>query len=177
MWKSIVGYEGYYEVSDQGQIRTVKRTVPIYQGTRIVPSKIRKFDTTSGYYDVALCKNGKMKTFLVHRLVAQAFIPNPENKEFVNHKDGNKKNNCVDNLEWCTRAENDLHASINDLRPDWQKHRPVRCVETGKYYASREEAGRENHMDAASVLNSIHYKRSYKGLTFVEAPEYFDQIK
>lgn len=169
MWKDIVGYEGFYEISDEGIVRTVSRRVPCKGGTRMVPSRIRKFDITSGYYDVALCKQGKMRTFLVHRLVAEAFLPNPENKEMVNHKDGNKRNNSVDNLEWVTRAENDLHASVNGLRPDWQKHKPVKCVETGEVFASREAAGRATHMDAASVLHSIQTGKPSKGLTFVES--------
>ena len=68
------------------------------------------------YFMISLCKNGKAKKFLVHRLVAKAFIPNPLNKEQVNHKDGNVHNNVVDNLEWCTNAENTKHAYENYLR-------------------------------------------------------------
>lgn len=169
MWKSILGYEGFYEVSDEGVVRTVPRRVSCKGGTRMVPSKIRKFDITAGYYDVTLCKEGKTRTFLVHRLVAEAFIPNPENKEMVNHKDGNKQNNNADNLEWVTRAENDLHASLTGLRPDCQKHKPVKCLETSEIFASREAAGRATGMDAASVLISIKTGKPSKGLTFVES--------
>ena len=172
MWKPVVGYEGFYEVSDTGQIRTAERTVSCGPNrTRRVPSKLRKFDITSGYYDVVLCKNGKMTTRLVHRLVAEAFIPNPNNKEIVNHKDGDKQNNNVNNLEWVTRAENDLHASQTGLRPEWQRHKPVFCIETGVTYPSREEAGRQTNMDAASVLYSTRTGKPVKGLTFINAPE------
>ena len=76
----------------------------------------------SGYLYVTLCINNKAKNMLVHRLVALTFIPNPEKYEFVNHKDGNKKNNHVDNLEWCTNAYNIRHAYKNGLRKITKKH-------------------------------------------------------
>lgn len=77
---------------------------------------IKKPFINRGYYYINLWKDGKYHTYTVHRLVALTFIPNPENKECVNHIDGNKLNNCIDNLEWCTRSENDLHAFRLGLR-------------------------------------------------------------
>lgn len=84
---------------------------------------IKKQQVSKGYLKVKLNKNSKSKWFLVHRLVAQAFIPNPENKPQVNHKDGNKFNNCVENLEWNTNSENQLHSyRILKNIPSMQKH-------------------------------------------------------
>ena len=93
-WKSVIGYEGLYEVSSCGQIKSLRK------GVLLTPYKI------NGYYVVRLCKNGKMKNCKVHRLVAIAFIPNPENKAFVDHIDTNRSNNRVENLRWVTRQEN-----------------------------------------------------------------------
>jgi hypothetical protein len=99
-WKDIKGYEGKYQVSDLGNIKSLFR----YKIT--LKQKICK----TGYLSVALYLNKKPKWFLTHRLVAQNFILNPENKPEVNHKDGVKSNNVVYNLEWTTKSENGLHA-------------------------------------------------------------------
>jgi len=92
-WKEITGYEGLYLVSDSGEIVGLKRGLQ------------RPSIDTYGYLRTALCKCGEMKSFYVHRLVALAFIQNPENKPTVNHKDENKINNCANNLEWATVSE------------------------------------------------------------------------
>lgn len=99
IWRDVVGYEGKYKVSNKGRVKTFQRKI-----IRILIPKNEE------YFSVDLSKFGKQKIILVHRLVAKAFIPNPENKPFVNHKDGNKLNNCVENLEWSTVAENTQHA-------------------------------------------------------------------
>lgn len=96
-WKSIAGYEGLYEVSDTGLVRSLK-----FGKKRILsPGKQR-----DGYLAVGLHKDGIHKNLLVHRLVANAFIPNPQNLETVNHKDEDKTNNNVSNLEWMSRTDN-----------------------------------------------------------------------
>ena len=101
IWKDIEGYEGIYQVSNKGRIKS-------FYGVKekILVTRTKGHD----YEKVLLSKNGVGKTFLIHRLVAKAFIPNPENKPEVNHIDGNKKNNCVENLEWMTCSENTKHA-------------------------------------------------------------------
>ena len=107
IWKDIHGYEGYYQVSNLGRIKSMERDV--LQGTRIVHlhSKILKYRyDAGGYIRIVLCKNGIQKNFSLHRLVAEHFIPNPNNLPQINHKDENKENNCVDNLEWCTPKYN-----------------------------------------------------------------------
>ena len=92
IWRPINGYQGLYGVSDQGRVRSLK-----FGKERIL--KPRR--TPQGYLLVCLCKNGEIKQCLVHRLVSQTFIPNPDNLPQVNHKDENKENNSVQNLEWC----------------------------------------------------------------------------
>lgn len=100
-WRNIEGYEGRYQVSNFGRIKSFTRG----------KGKIFKVKSSpNGYYLTHLTKNSQTKTFRVHRLVAQEFIPNPENKPFVNHKDGKKWNNLAENLEWVTQKENNIHA-------------------------------------------------------------------
>lgn len=109
-WKPVVGYEGLYEVSNKGRVKSLH----YYGGNRqIVMSQSKRPD---GYMHIGLSKNGKCKHFVVHRLVAMAFIENPDNLEMVNHKDENKENNNADNLEWCTRSYNQIY-SMN-LHPE-----------------------------------------------------------
>lgn len=115
-WKDIEGYEGYYQVSDLGRVKSVERLVNHSVGhLRIVTEKILKEAVNvKGYHIVAFQKNG-LKTFIVHRLVAIAFIPNTENKTQVNHINGVKDDNRVENLEWVTAKENVIHAYKNEL--------------------------------------------------------------
>lgn len=97
IWCPINGYEGIYEVSDQGRVKSLK----------FGKERILKTDkVVGGYLQVTLCKNGELKKYRVHRLVAKTFIPNPDNLPQVNHKDENKTNNSVHNLEWCTNKYN-----------------------------------------------------------------------
>lgn len=103
IWKPVVGYEGLYEVSNLGRVKSLDRIVKGCYGSiahkkgKIISSGIG----STGYCIVSLQKDGKGKSFGVHRLVAQAFIPNPDNLPMVNHKDEVKTNNNVENLEWC----------------------------------------------------------------------------
>ena len=108
IWKPIKGYEGLYEVSNFGRIRSLDAYKKGRNGSvRFCKGRILKpFTDTSGYLQVGLFKNGKRKIHLVNRLVAQAFIDNPDNLPQVNHKDENKQNNVVSNLEWCTHEYN-----------------------------------------------------------------------
>ena len=98
-WRDIIGYEGYYQVSNLGRVRGIDR---IDSSGRLIKGKIKNIrHTHDGYCITSLSKNNIKKNYRVHRLVAQAFIPNPNNLPEVNHKDENKDNNAVDNLEWC----------------------------------------------------------------------------
>ena len=118
IWKDIVGYEGLYQVSNFGRVKSLDRIVYTANGIRKYHGKILKqiLDSQKFYFLVRLSKYGIVRIFQVHRLVAQTFIPNPENKPQVNHIDGNKKNNCLNNLEWNSRSENQQHALKNGLR-------------------------------------------------------------
>ena len=110
IWKPVVGYEGLYEVSNTGLVRSLNKL----KGRILTPIKKK-----NGYLSICLYKNSKQVTKLIHRMVAEAFIPNPDNLEMVNHKDEDRTNNNVDNLEWCTRAYNQIY-SMN-LHPERRK--------------------------------------------------------
>ena len=106
IWKPVNGYEGLYEVSNLGNVRSIRT------------NRTMKLQLHKGYLKVGLYKQRTLKQFSVHRLVASAFIPNPKSKPEVNHLDGDKTNNRADNLEWCTPCENANHALAMGLRKD-----------------------------------------------------------
>lgn len=112
IWRSVLGYEGLYEVSNFGRIKSLDRYIPQRNNSRALrKGKILSQSVIKGgYLRVPLAKNKIHEMCLVHRIVAKAFIPNPQNFKEVNHIDGNKQNNCVNNLEWCSRSENVKHA-------------------------------------------------------------------
>ena len=100
IYKDIPGYEGLYQISNLGNVKSLKRN-----------KILAKNNNGNGYLYACLSKDGQAKNYYIHRLVSQAFIPNPDNKPEVNHKDENKENNCVENLEWVTSKENTNYGS------------------------------------------------------------------
>lgn len=113
IWKDVEGYEGYYQVSSLGRVRSVDREI-VYSNGKVHLFKGRILiarQDKDGYLSVILSKNNKIKGYRVHRLVAQAFIPNPDNLPCVNHKDETPFHNNVDNLEWCTIRYNTNYGS------------------------------------------------------------------
>lgn len=158
IWKPVVGFEGLYEVSNLGNVKGVKR-----QGSSggILSPAVRK----DGYLHVNLRKNGNAGMFLVHRLVAEAFIPNREFKEQVNHIDGKRSNNLAENLEWTTRSENCLHA--HDVLE--KNTRRVVCVETGIVYPSIRNAARcvgVEDSDISRICRGVGRVRRTKGFSW-----------
>jgi len=143
----IIGYEGYYQVSNFGNIKSIQKTRAI--------NGIIKPSSRNGYYSVNLHKNNKISTKLVSRLVAIHFIPNTENKPMVNHKDGNKLNNNISNLEWVTNKENIRHAWDNglckvsdNLREKARDRKSIKVINTvtNEIYYSIKQAAIQNKL-------------------------------
>lgn len=111
-WRDVVGYEGLYQVSDQGRVKSLERTDSL--GRTVKERILKPGMDRGGYLLVVLCAGGKPKTLNVHRLVCEAFHENPENKPCVNHIDENKTNNAASNLEWSTYEENNNHGTHNE---------------------------------------------------------------
>lgn len=161
-WKDIPFRKGMYQVSNLGRVRSLDREV--YRngphGRKIFLKRkgqiLKQLKTPYGYLVVNLGKGYLQKR--VHRLVAICFIPNPENKSTVNHKDGNKENNCVENLEWCTVKENNLHA-MRTLKKGClynnNRARKIKCVETGRVFNSIKEAAAWCDCSKASNIGGV----------------------
>lgn len=142
--RDVVGYEGLYTIDIFGNVYKS-------DGKELVQHK-NKF----GYMNVMLRKDGKQKQHKVHRLIAQAFIPNPQNKEQVNHIDGDKSHNTVWNLEWCTCKENIKHAYDSGL----VNHGiPVKVVETGITYKNITECAKDISGDIKNIYSCLMGKR------------------
>lgn len=167
-WKPVLGYEGLYEVSDQGRVRSVETIVKSScrnGGTRIRPSKIlRAAKKSNGYLSVDLGRDGKIKTRAVHRIVAEAFLPAEPGKTQVNHKNLNKLDNRPVNLEWCTPGENIRHAHENGACAPSPHRKRLRCRETGREFDSSYQAAlwvNEKHKQFSGNIPSM--SRSIRG--------------
>lgn len=172
-WRAVKGYEGYYEVSNTGLVRGVDRIVPdASHGVRHVTGKMLKLVRSKnktrdadGYLVVNLHKYGVSNVIPVHRLVAESFLDNLDNMPTVNHKDGNKLNNDVSNLEWATYAENNIHALNNKLR----KPRGDRIFQLSpngrllKEYKSACEAERITGISRATISHCLNGRAKTAG--------------
>lgn len=114
IWKPIIEYEGLYEISNLGRVKSLRRKVKTGFGTRLQPEIILRDQNNQGYRNVQLKANGNIKNFKVHTLVAQAFLPKPE----INHIDENKSNNNVENLEWVSHKQNMNCGTVNKRMSD-----------------------------------------------------------
>lgn len=160
IWKDVVGFERAYQVSSLGRIKSKIRK-------SVVKEKILKpFKNNNGYECVDLWNNNHKKK-LVHRLVAEAFIPNPECKLFINHIDGDKTNNKVENLEWCTHSENILHSfrvlGHRTVKGMVMNNKPVKCLDTGEISASASEAARQKGCSQSNITKVILGERNKAG--------------
>lgn len=157
MTRDVKNYEGLYSVDEQGNVFSYKRKKPAL----LVPC-LNKF----GYLNVCLRKDGKARVLKVHRLVAEAFLPNPGNKPQVNHKDGDKTNNCVQNLEWATASENVQHAVRNGFLGNL---RGVKIVETGQVFRSLKDCAEHIRGDFGDISRCLKGKtQTHKGYHFEE---------
>lgn len=162
IWKDILGYEGLYQVSNLGRVRSLDkrrwngRTWCIKKG-RV----LRSCDNGVGYLVVNLKDEGVQHMQLVHRLVAKTFINNPEQLKYVNHKDLNKRNNEVTNLEWCTAKQNVHHARRNGHLPTYYKKR-VLCVELNREFESVAAAEKWLGLKGNRIANVCKLKRGCK---------------
>jgi len=130
IYNPIIGYEGYYEISNLSNIKSLPRKD---KSGRIRGIILKQIACKNGYLEVKLCKNGVSKRLSIHRLVAMHFIENVDNKPAVNHIDGDKHNNISSNLEWCTYKENTQHAiSLGNFDPTIKRpHKRYRLSELG----------------------------------------------
>ncbi|MGN1298135.1 MAG: NUMOD4 domain-containing protein [Clostridia bacterium] len=169
VWKDIDGYEGLYQVSNLGRVKSFDRYVKNKMSNKNIKKGrvLRPCVSKYGYLNVNLVKNTKGKTSAIHRLVAIAFIENPENKLCVNHIDGNKKNNNVYNLEWVTHSENNIHAIKTGLRKKMKgkNHykRPVNQYTLNGKFIKRWESLKD--VKDAWNLKSNHISDCCKGKT------------
>lgn len=145
VWKDIKGYEGLYQISNYGRVKSfkMKKAQHVYL--------LKPYPTKCGYLRVSLSKNNKYKGELIHRLVANYFLDNPNNYKEVNHKDENKQNNCVENLEWCDRKYNVLYGTAKQ-RESKTKH---------KYYIEQYDLN-QNLIKKWDSLKEIEINTNYK---------------
>lgn len=160
-WKPIKGYEGLYEVSNMGRVKS------LYHGKERILSIS---DDSSGYKGVNLTKQTVIKRKQVHRLVAEAFIPNPTNLPVVNHLDGDKHNNCVSNLEWCTKKENTNHAIKTGLMGFIVAPKPIMAYKGDKLvgtFKSIAECANKLNLNEKGISSVIHGRlKTHHGFSF-----------
>lgn len=158
-WRDIKGYEGRYQVSSHGNVRSLPRKGEHCKRTE--PIIMRLSDQKGGYKGVTLYENGERKRKLIHRLVAEAFLPNPECKPEVNHINGIRYDNNVANLEWVTTSENAIHSFVVLKRKTDNKK--VMCVETGVTFDSTTEASKAMGIIRTSITKCCRRKRKTAG--------------
>lgn len=162
-WLPVTGYEGLYEVSDIGNVRSLPR-----YGTRTTEPTNISPHLWSNYLHVTLWKDGEARDHTVHRLVALAFIPNPENLPEINHKDEVKTNNRADNLEWCTRKYNYNYSNVTDksIEANGFKVTAHRGDEFLGEFRSIREASRVLGLSQTAVKKSLNGGKTKRGITF-----------
>jgi hypothetical protein len=158
IWKDIKGYEGYYQISNLGRVKSLDRYVNAAYGKRFVKGSIRKSHVCVGlgYETLILSKERVNKEVYIHRLVAEAFVPNPHHYKLVNHKDENKTNNNFENLEWCTETYNMAYSNV------FEKARKKNCIPVRQYSLEGEFIKEyESSYDAGAAIGVMPYCISY----------------
>lgn len=175
IWKDIRGYEGLYQISNLGRVKSLERFRPNHAKIQKVEEKIKQARSdTQGYQCVDLYRNNTQKTIRVHRLVAEAFVENTDGKETVNHKDGDKTNNRVENLEWATAKEQNEHLYRNRLKSEEginksilamnrANSKKVICINTQSIYSSASEAARKINVSPSLVMRCCRGERRFAG--------------
>lgn len=188
IWRDVVGYEGYYIVSNNGIVKSVERLVPQGKSLRRVKEKVKAINKTPcGYPCVTLCKGRKSRTIPLHIILAKAFIPNPENKPYIDHIDTNKDNFSLDNLRWVTAKENANNPlTLSHCRENTYTDEVIqRRLETSRlkgtktapkdvhqydlqggfvaHYKSSSDAERETQINAAAIRNACKKLRYSAG--------------
>lgn len=174
IWKDVVGFEGKYQVSNLGNVRSLN-----YKRLRII-KEISSAKERDGYLYVTLysghCKQHHKK---VHRLVAEAFIPNPEKLPEVNHKDESKKNNRLNNLEWCTSKYNINYGTGHQKTVKAALENQaftVKCLDDNKEYSSARDAARDKNTQHSGILRCCRGERNTAGgyhWAFIDKEEYY----
>ena len=149
--KDVKDYEGLYAITRDGRVWS-------YRSNKFLKPVLDK----DGYHKVILCKDGKRKTYYIHRLVAKVFIPNPDNLPQVNHKDEDKSNNCVENLEWCDVKYN-INYGTRTKRAAKKQSIPVYCIELDRTFKSLAEAARELGLHNSNIVNCCKGKLKTTG--------------
>lgn len=146
----IKGYDGLYAITTCGKVWSYKS------------KKFLKLRTTkNGYKQVALCKNGKYKYKYIHRLIAEAYIPNPDNLPEVNHMDENKEHNYTNNLEWCSKEYNNNYSTRTE-RAGKAHRKPIYCVELDKVYECQSIACKELNINAGQLSGVLNGTTRHK---------------
>jgi hypothetical protein len=176
IWRPVKGYEGLYEVSNDGQVRSLDIYIDCGYGTKrlhrgkIIPSRANN----RGYFTITLWRGGKQYRTTVHRLVAEAFIPNVDNKPQVNHIDEDRSNNRSDNLEWVTDNENKAHSSIaigGTQRPKKAVVMTKKTTGEAFHFNGMREAERALNLDHGTVMKVLSGRQnSHRGyfITYAE---------
>lgn len=175
IWKEVEGFPNY-KVSNLGRVKSKHKNY--IKATRI---------KNSGYEMTDLYNNGKQKTVMIHRLVAKNFIPNLEGKETVNHKDGNKLNNRVDNLEWMTFSEQNKHFYASGLKSEKNikkavkamneaNYKKIRCINDGIIYISISEAARKTGVSTSQICSYLKGKGNSAGKDSNGNPLYWEYV-
>lgn len=170
VWKAVVGYEGFYEVSNMGRVRSLDHITSnrLFKGKIMTQSnKLEQNNRHSfPYKSVKLTKNGKGKMRLVHRLVAEAFIPNRDNLPFINHKDENPSNNNVDNLEWCTPKYNVSYGGLPQYLSEVNGREVMQFSLKGEFitkYNSLQKAQQSTNIDASNIMRACRGEQRHAG--------------